>query len=349
MENTILADPNVESGNPPYPRSKAIKRLVWEPAKDMIRLAKGVVFDESGRMDGSDNWPVTWGDDDNLYTAYGDGHGFAPVIKEKLGLGFACIKGNPPEIEGINFRSNGENRGYGRAGKKGSGILMVDGILYLWLFHANEKGDCSQLAWSMDHGRSWFFSAWKFEEFGLCAFINYGKNYSGSRDNYVYTVAHNGPSACTPADSMILMRVPKERITEKNAYEFLEYMDGSKPVWTENVNKRGSVFQHKGSCLRSGISYCAPLGRYLWWQHIPREITCGDRGDTRFKGGFGIYDAPEPWGPWTTVYFTEKWDVGPGERAEFPAKWMSSDGKTLHLVFSGDDNFCVRKAYAELY
>ena len=23
--------------------------------------------------------------------------------------------------------------------------------------------------------------------------------------------------------------------------------------------------------------------------------------DTRFQGGFGIYDAPEPWGPWTTV------------------------------------------------
>jgi hypothetical protein len=66
--------------------------------------------------------------------------------------------------------------------------------------------------------------------------------------------------------------------------------------------------------------------------------------DARFQGGFGIYDAPEPWGPWTTAYFTERWDVGPGETCSFPTKWMSADGKTLHLVFSGDDCFSVRRA-----
>jgi hypothetical protein len=44
------------------------------------------------------------------------------------------------------------------------------------------------------------------------------------------------------------------------------------------------------------------------------------------------------------VYFTEKWDVGPGDTASFPAKWMSADGETVHLVFSGDDHFAVRKA-----
>jgi hypothetical protein len=67
-------------------------------------------------------------------------------------------------------------------------------------------------------------------------------------------------------------------------------------------------------------------------------------GDARFRGGFGIYDAPEPWGPWTTVSYTEEWDVGPGESSSFPTKWMSTDGQTVHLVFSGDDCFSVRKA-----
>ena len=65
-------------------------------------------------------------------------------------------------------------------------------------------------------------------------------------------------------------------------------------------------------------------------------------------GGFGIYDAPEPWGPWTTVYYTEEWDVGPGETSSLPTKWMGADGKTLHLVFSGDDSFSVRKLTLEL-
>ena len=49
-------------------------------------------------------------------------------------------------------------------------------------------------------------------------------------------------------------------------------------------------------------------------------------------------------GPWTTVYFTEKWDVGPGETASLPTKWMSADGRTVQLVFSGDDYFAVREA-----
>jgi hypothetical protein len=31
--------------------------------------------------------------------------------------------------------------------------------------------------------------------------------------------------------------------------------------------------------------------------------------------------------------------VGPGEHGDFPAKWISRDGRTVHLVFSGDD--CV--------
>ena len=56
-----------------------------------------------------------------------------------------------------------------------------------------------------------------------------------------------------------------------------------------------------------------------------------------------MYDAPEPWGPWTTAFYTEAWDVGPGETSSFPAKWLSGDGRTVYLVFSGDDCFSVRK------
>jgi hypothetical protein len=59
---------------------------------------------------------------------------------------------------------------------------------------------------------------------------------------------------------------------------------------------------------------------------------------------FAIYDAPRPWGPWTTAFHTKQWDVGPGEHGDFPARWMSADGRRLYLVFSGDDAFSVRGA-----
>ncbi len=101
------------------------------------------------------------------------------------------------------------------------------------------------------------------------------------------------------------------------------------------------MFSNRGNCFRSGITYNAALKRYFWCQILPHSThPLG----MRFQGGFGIYDSPEPWGPWSTAFYTETWDVGPGESSSLPTKWMSADGKTMHLVFSGDDSFSVRQA-----
>jgi hypothetical protein len=289
--------------------------------------------------DNSDNFPLTWADDGNLYTAYGDGLGFEPRPPEKLSLGFAKITGPATNFTGINILSPDQQTGDGAMGKKASGMLMVEGVLYMWVRNANNSGEQCQLAWSTDHALTWTWSNWTFAEFGYCTFINFGQNYSGARDDYVYMVTHDHPSAYQPADHFILTRVPKNQITDRNAYEFFQQLAGSgDPVWTSDIAQRGAVFTHEGAARRSGISYNAALGRYLWWQGIPHG------GDERTSGGFGVYDAPEPWGPWTTVYFVDLWDVGPGETASFPTKWMSADGKTFYLVFSGNDSFSVRQA-----
>ncbi len=317
-------------GGAPYPASAAITGLAWAAASTIVRKAPGC-----------DTWPVTWADDDNLYGAYGDGNGFEPQLSTKLSLGFAKIGGSASSFTGTNIRSpSGEQTGDGASGKKASGMLMVGGTLYMWVRNADNNGRQSQLAWSADRGATWTWSPWKFAEFGYPTFVNYGKNYAGARDGYVYTVSHDNPSAYTQADRFILMRVPKDRIRERAAYEFFRGKDASgNPLWSADITQRAAVFTHAGKCRRSGISYNAALGRYLWWQMIHVNGQ-----DTRFTGGFGVYDAPEPWGPWTTVYYTTAWDVGPGETGSFPTKWMSADGKTVHLVFSGDDKFSVRKA-----
>jgi hypothetical protein len=315
-----------------------IREILWAPTDTVIRQAAG-----------SDNWPVTWADDDALYATWGDGRGFEPMVPEKLSMGFARIDGPPGAFIGTNIRSPAEQLGQGRAGRKGWGMLCVDGVLYLAMGHADGKGGQSQLAWSRDHARTWEFADWVFPQFGLVGFVNYGKDYSGARDGYVYAYSHDGPRADTPADRFVLMRAPKDRITERNAWEYFERLDGAGgPVWNRDSERRGPVFSHRDGCLRSAMTYDAPLHRYLWWQQIPAPPDSQDRGDTRFEGGFGVYDAPEPWGPWTTAFYTERWDVGPGEHGDFPAKWMSRDGCELHLVFSGEDAFCVRRATLSL-
>ena len=313
----------------PYPNSPVVSSIEWDDKSKITRKAKG-----------SDNWPITWADDDSLYTAYGDGYGFKPKISEKLSMGFARIAGTAEDFLGENIRSGDEQYGDGRSGKKSSGMLMVDGILYMWVRNANKKGEQSQLAWSINHAKTWTWSTWKFKEFGYCTFNNFGKNYEGARDNYVYTVTHDHPNAYERADRFILMRVPKDQIRNRDAYEFFKRLDtDGNPVWTSDITQRGAVFTELGRCHRSGISYNAPLKRYMWWQaKYPKGV------DGRSAGMFAIFDAPEPWGPWTTVYYTDNWDVGAGETGSFPPKWMTKDGKTMHLVFSGNDAFSVRKA-----
>jgi hypothetical protein len=153
--------------------------------------------------------------------------------------------------------------------------------LYVWLRNAGN----AQPAWSGDRAKTWSYAPWKFtESFGCPTFLNFGRNYAGARDGYVYVYSHDSDSAYLPADT-----------------------------------------------------YNPTLKRYLWCQVLP-----GD--DPRFHGGLGVYDAPEPWGPWTTAFFADPWDVGPGETASYPTKWMSADGRTIYLVFSGEDCFSVRRA-----
>jgi CubicO group peptidase (beta-lactamase class C family) len=314
----------------PYPPSKAVAGISWAPKETILRKAKG-----------SDNWPLTWADDDHQYTAYGDGWGFEPFVPKKLGLGFARVEGDPPGFQGVNTPSpTGEQSGDGAGAKKASGLLCVEGVLYLWARNAGN----AQLAWSKDHGATWEWADWKFTtSFGCPTFLNFGKDYAGARDGWVYVYSPDADSAYQPADCMVLARVPQGKINQRDAYEFFKGLDhGQQPLWSQKIADRGAVFRHPRRCYRGGITFNAGLQRYLWVQIIPG--TEGKKADTRFEGGFAIYDAPEPWGPWTTVYFTEKWDVGPGETASFPTKWMSADGKTLHLVFSGEDHFSVRRA-----
>jgi hypothetical protein len=314
---------------PPYPPSPVIKGVEWAPVDTIIRKASG-----------SDNWPVTWADDDNQYSAYGDGWGFEPKTKKKLSLGIVKIVGPPTDFKGINIRTEtGERFGQGSHGAKASGMLMVGGVLYMMVRNTGN----SQVAWSTDHGKTWKWSGWKFtKSFGAPSLLNFGKDYAGARDDFVYVYSQDAQTAYDAADSMVMARVPKDKIRNRKAYEFFKGLDNfGCPTWTKDVRDREPVFVNPGNCYRQQVTYNAGLKRYLWCQVLPKSE---DSRGPRFQGGFGVYDAPEPWGPWTMVFYTQAWDVGPGETNSLPPKRMSGDGQICHLVCSGDDHFSVRKA-----
>src|SRR4051812_48998428 len=77
-----------EAGPPPevapYPNSKVFGGIEWH--WDTYKTA----------APGSDLWPVTWGPDDHLYAAWGDGGGFGGSDSDgRVSLGFARIEGDP--------------------------------------------------------------------------------------------------------------------------------------------------------------------------------------------------------------------------------------------------------------
>jgi CubicO group peptidase (beta-lactamase class C family) len=309
---------------PPYPPSPVIRKLTFAPEASILRKAAG-----------SDVWPLTWADDNAQYTAYGDGWGFEPRTQKKLSLGFAQVNGTPGNFEGTNIRSpSGERVGDGPAGAKASGLLMVNGTLYMW---ARNSGN-AQLAWSDDHARTWHWEFRMEKSFGSPAFIQFGKNYAGARDSFVYIYSQDGLSAYEPSDGLVLARVPKGRILQREAYEFFEHLDASgQPAWTPDIRQRGHVFTFPGHCQRVGAVYNPFCRRYL--------LSLGFDE----SGGWGIFDAPEPWGPWTTAFFTRDWGLGKTHDYRLPSKWISDGGEKMVLVFSGRehkgteyDAFCVR-------
>src|SRR5262249_54807841 len=116
------------------------------------------------------------------------------------------------------------------------------------------------------------------------------------------------------------------------------------PQWSRQISDRGHVFRYVGHCERLDVSYDTPLQRYLL------AVSFGH------GKGWGIFDAPAPWGPWTSAFITRDWGLGDTHGYRLPTKWISPDSTGFWLVFSGRkfgettyDAFCVRRMHLELW
>jgi CubicO group peptidase (beta-lactamase class C family) len=319
--------PIVDSVNrgAPYPNSKLITGIKW--SDEILRAA-----------DGSDNWPVTWASDGNLYTAYGDGWGFSPKLPEKVSLGIASVEGPPWDIMGKNIRSStGEQFGDGASGKKASGMLMVDSTLYMWVRNANNEGKHCQLAWSNDNGVSWEWSSWTHTDIGYCVFLNYGRNYAGTRDEYIYTYSPDTDSAYVSSDHVVLARVRKLKIKQLATYEYFAGLNTEgEPIWSDSFNEHQPIFTFLAGCNRLDVVYNQGLEKYF--------LTMRSGWQPGGRDHWSLFESSTPWGPWSTVFYTEHWDIDPGEALRIPSKWLSPDGTAFALVFSGGDSFAIRRA-----
>jgi hypothetical protein len=320
----------------------------------------GVKFDWSTHQrlaPGSDNWPLTWADDDHQYTAFGDGGGFGGTnSKGRVSLGVARIEGDWNNYQGHNVWGGVDAEAPATFPGKSYGLICVDGVLTMWNSSPipvdgslpKPFQEC-RLTESRDHGKTWKAADWTFtREDGVMVptICQFGRDYAGARDEYVYHYlirfrSDTGPDTAPDRNACLvvqrpgaidLARVPKHRQLDRSAWSFFAGRDAQgRPTWTTDLAGRQAVFEDRegGVGWNVGVSYNAGLKRYF---------LCTEHGESH-RGILGIFDAPEPWGPWTTVLYENDWGKDHIPLNTFcwflPTKWMSPDGRSFTMVFSG--------------
>jgi hypothetical protein len=305
-------------------------------------MVQGISFDRSSHIrlaPGSDNWSITWADDGHQYSSWGDGGSFGGTgSKGRVSLGVARVEGSATNYQGINRWGGYKPESSAKFGGKSYGIISIDGTLYMWVSPGSNTDNYNEarLYRSTNHGASWQKAGWSFKEsegLVLPAILQFGRDYAGSKDDFVYhyfiELKNNNALAVHRPGRIYLLRVPVEDIFgPKSSYQYFNGLDASgKPKWSSNPDQKQPVFQDSnGVGWTVSVSYNPGLQRYF----LMTEHT------ESFKGNLGVFDAPEPWGPWTTVGYYSNWEkFGSTFYWNFANKWLSSDGEKFTLIFSG--------------
>lgn len=373
---TVQTDCPRPSGDPPYCRSHDIESMTFDWANAYTD------------PNGSDLWPVTWGKDGNVYAFFGDGGGFGgDNHRGRVSFGIAMLTA-PPPLSAATAKNvyGGFEAEYPSTldGKAGS-IIAVGSDFYtiggLWTASevAGRKGHRSgapkrnQLGYSRGNAHSWQAASWTFcspdsPPGGFCAggFINYGPGNRGAPGGYVYLygvanspdywAGDDGPEVAaelgqtsvapdaTTSESVAytyLARVSKRHVLQRDAYEFFAGLDQrGRPRWTHDESQKQSVFTDHNPSQAStlgGASYIPGLRRYIASAQGP------------YIGQTSFYDAPQPWGPWTTISYNNiDPQTGAGGWANLGKSgggslgvhivnaWTSKDGLSLWMTYSSD-------------
>lgn len=207
---------------------------------------------------------------------------------------------------------------------------------------------------SLDFGRTWRETSHTpakplFGETGMWGhpikmgsphFVDFGKNMEHSPDGKAYLVGHgaevNDPQprfanlSWISGDQIYLARVQPslETINDAKQYEFFGGHDSDgKPIWTRQWKEIKPLLDWNNHCGCVTITYNAPLKKYL--------MCVTDGWPTCAKMSSFILEADQITGPWRLVTYMK--DFGEqGYFLNFPSKFISSDGRTLWLCYSGN-------------
>jgi hypothetical protein len=130
-----------------------------------------------------------------------------------------------------------------------------------------------------------------------------------------------------------LGRVPEDSILDRASWEWVSALSPKgDPEWSKDVKLAVPVISHPGYLRMVDMVHLSSLRRYLllgWRNKVKSDPDGGSE--------LIVYDAPEPWGPFTIVYHED-----PGESVELnpynprlPLKRFDPGKMEGRLLFSG--------------
>ncbi len=315
-----------------------------------------------------DLWPTCWADDDNLYTANGDGVAFTgrPVtVSNRYDMAVSVISGTPPNLSGNTLATKvgkvwifNDGQTYNR---KPTGMLCINGDIYLAyqnLATTFGSAPAASVVVSTDHGRSWSAdsdtpmfgtpgdtTSPEASKFTTIFFLDFGKNSTNAIDGYVY--AYGLDTNWRNQQAVYLARVPRDSVLTRANWQFYSGMSGHSPTWSSDITHKVAVL------IDTTLRY--PV---MFDTNRSDNIRCGPNQPVISQGGIvydrplqryiytswscathEIYEAPQPWGPWSHAASI---DFGPlqgyaGQQnygqygPTIPSKFISSDGKSMYL------------------
>lgn len=290
---------------------------------------------------GSDQWPMSWGNDGNLYAAWGDGRGW-DNSGAKSYLGITVLSGDPSRLSGSDLWGDHQKQ----SNRKPVALVAYDNKLHLFWNPSNPEKWIDIYGATSRDGKTWSFGnspVFKQKEGAIpCGIVNFGRGYTGVPDeldgSYVYVYLVNGPKE--NGENLYLARASRQHIFDKSAYEYFYGLDrDNKAMWTRNWSDKRAVFRDlNGREYQCLVDYSPGIKRFM--------LAKGHN-----KSALGVFESPTPWGPWKTMYYKQFNDANWKFTYQFPQKWMSPNGTTMWLGFSGwpeYDSFNVIKATVRL-
>jgi len=349
--------------------SEPPENIPFEQSKELVgMLFTGVHSDY--RM--ADTWYPSWASDDNLYSPWTDGT--TDGMKSSSGgpnatTGQAVMIGDDPlhlEIKALGL-TKGDPHPY--QGRYPCGSLVYNGVWYYGTYCLGPAGSVEHdgMRWnwpvlgpipgfriSTDFGKTWtdsphtpakplFPEPAKFMgpvKIGSPKFVDFGKNMKHSPDGKAYLVGYgaeeNDPKpryanlSWISGDQIYLTRVVPsiENINDESKYEyFAGHNKKGKPIWSYDFDDIRPLLEWNNNMGCVTITYNAPLKKYL--------MCVTDGWPTVAKMNSYILESDKITGPWKLVTYMKAFGEQ-GYFLNFPSKFISEDGHTLWLCYSGN-------------